>query len=198
MATEAGAREPARSGRPGREAGWRPRRGRGVLCALLASGALALAAGGCAAGRLLPGGPGGGNPMAYAQCMRNNGVPDFPDPRGGGFSVSGNMSGTTVNGVTLQETQAQYSTAEQACRQYQGAQNAGGPASPQQQQAALAYAQCMRAHGVPDFPDPKVTAHSFTVHIPSGTDAQSPQFQAAQTACQSLMPEPPGRRGAGG
>ena len=55
-----------------------------------------------------------------------------------------------------------------------------GPAS------TLAHAECMRSHGVPDFPDPG------PIHIDVGThpdlDPSSPAFVAAQKACLSLQP----------
>ena len=53
---------------------------------------------------------------------------------------------------------------------------------------ALAYAKCMRSHGIPDFPDPTVqdNAHEKGVgfSMPAGVDANSPQFKSAAKACQ--------------
>lgn len=158
---------------------------------LLAAGVLAALTAGCGS---IPGtgaaASGGRNALAFSACMRSHGVPDYPDPRNGGFEAKGTPSTTTVNGVTLTESQAQIGTARQACQQYLGSPGGGGPPSPQQERAALAYATCMRSHGIPNFPDPKVTASSFTIHLPSGVDPKSPQFQAAKRACQSLLPRP--------
>jgi hypothetical protein len=51
----------------------------------------------------------------------------------------------------------------------------------------------MRAHGVPNFPDPQTT--NGGIGVPSGftfdtsgrnLDQKSPQYQAANQACQSL------------
>jgi hypothetical protein len=53
-----------------------------------------------------------------------------------------------------------------------------GPKSP------VAYAACMRSHGVPGFPDP---GRSGRFSLGSSIDPSSPQFQAAQKACQSLL-----------
>jgi CubicO group peptidase (beta-lactamase class C family) len=50
----------------------------------------------------------------------------------------------------------------------------------------LAYAECMRAHGVGDFPDP-VDGH-IVLTPASGINLSSPQFEAASTACASLAP----------
>jgi hypothetical protein len=61
--------------------------------------------------------------------------------------------------------------------------------------AGLTYAKCMRSHGVPSFPDPKVgsnggmrieaTPGSMRVN---GVPVNAPAFQAAMTACRSKLP----------
>jgi hypothetical protein len=50
----------------------------------------------------------------------------------------------------------------------------------------VAYAKCMRSHGVPRFPDPNSTG-GFNANGP-GVDPRAPQYQAAAKACMSLMP----------
>jgi len=59
------------------------------------------------------------------------------------------------------------------------------------------FAACMRAHGVPQFPDP--TNNGTTLHIQVGPaqalDPASPQYQSAQAACGSLVPGGLGLRG---
>jgi hypothetical protein len=60
-------------------------------------------------------------------------------------------------------------------------------ASQQAQQTArgLKFARCMRSHGVPNFPDPKVVSRSGgseRVYLP-GVNPQSPAFQTAAKAC---------------
>jgi hypothetical protein len=51
----------------------------------------------------------------------------------------------------------------------------------------LKFAQCMRAHGVPNFPDPSSNG-SIQVGPSSGVDKGSPKFQAALQACQKVLP----------
>jgi len=51
---------------------------------------------------------------------------------------------------------------------------------------AAQYAQCMRTHGVPNFPNP-VDGH-IQLSPASGIDPSSPQFKAASQACASLGP----------
>jgi len=49
-------------------------------------------------------------------------------------------------------------------------------------QAQLAYARCMRAHGVPDFPDPNSNGSGF-----QGVPAGSSQMTAADHVCHHLL-----------
>jgi hypothetical protein len=46
----------------------------------------------------------------------------------------------------------------------------------------LRYAKCIRAHGVPDFPDP--TSEGLRISPSSGIDLNSPAFRAAEKSCQ--------------
>ena len=72
-----------------------------------------------------------------------------------------------------------------------GASSADSTASPQQ--AAIAFAKCMRSSGVPSFPDPNADG-GFLFHASAGMDRSSSLFKAAQAKCQKLMPGggPPG------
>ena len=54
------------------------------------------------------------------------------------------------------------------------------------QARGVAYARCMRAHGVSNFPDPSAGG-GFNVHT-AGIDMSSPAARAARTACESLLP----------
>ena len=63
-----------------------------------------------------------------------------------------------------------------------------GPSSPGALEAdELAYSKCMRAHGVPDFPDPSAGG-GFRVPVGSGTFTSSPASKAAQAKCSKLLP----------
>ena len=48
------------------------------------------------------------------------------------------------------------------------------------------YSDCMRSHGVPDFPDLNANG---SVSLPSSINPQSPAFQSAEGACASLRPQ---------
>jgi hypothetical protein len=47
----------------------------------------------------------------------------------------------------------------------------------------LGYARCMRAHGVPNFPDPRATGG---LAIPNDINSESPAFKSAEQACRKL------------
>jgi hypothetical protein len=60
--------------------------------------------------------------------------------------------------------------------------------SPDPDEALFAYAQCMRDNGLPYFPDPMDGALLLSR---DEFDRDSPAFQAAEAACESLLPQPP-------
>jgi len=65
-----------------------------------------------------------------------------------------------------------------------GSSTASGTPSPEQ--AGVEYSKCMRANGVPSFPDP--TAGGGLFRLPAGSDPSSPAFRTARAKCQKLMP----------
>ncbi|WP_433179431.1 hypothetical protein [Actinoallomurus sp. CA-150999] len=116
--------------------------------------------------------------VKYAECMRKNGVPAFPDPDPNGRVM---LRGTKGSG--LDPESPQFKAASQACKAFapQGAVG-GGQTDP----AMLKFAECMRKNGVPNFPDPQ--GGKLIMKQGSGIDPNSPQFQAAQKTCQKLLP----------
>jgi hypothetical protein len=85
--------------------------------------------------------------LEFANCMRAHGVPNFPDPTGGGGGV--NLEGTGI------DTQSPaFKGARQACAKLTPGAVGGVQATESQFIAALRFAKCMRAHGFPAFPDP--------------------------------------------
>jgi hypothetical protein len=58
-------------------------------------------------------------------------------------------------------------------------------------ESGVAFSRCIRSHGVPSFPDPKVSGQ--TVRMGSPRTIESPAFQSTLRSCQSLLPKgPPG------
>ncbi len=88
--------------------------------------------------------------VKFAACMRSNGVSQFPDP-----SASGRLTIDAVaNGSSVNTNSPAFKQAISACKSLEPAGFTGTKRSSQQQQAGLRFAQCIRANGVPDFPDP--------------------------------------------
>lgn len=122
---------------------------------------------------------GKGNPAAYAQCMRANGIPNFPDPGGAGQGVH-LPAGMDPNSPELRK-------ADTACRKYMPeAPVKDGKGDPWTAADKLKYAQCMRAGGVPRFPDPKADG-SMVIDEASGVDPESAQFKRAAEACKKYQ-----------
>jgi hypothetical protein len=116
--------------------------------------------------------------LAYAQCIRSHGVPDFPDPNAQG---SFNTHGINGNSPVVQA----------AVRTCQHLLPNGGLTQSQQQQALnqlVKYAECMRAHGVPNFPDPQGNGGAGIIINRHTIDTSSPRYRAAARTCQSLSP----------
>jgi len=66
--------------------------------------------------------------------------------------------------------------------------SSGGPPTQaqiqQEQQDAVRFADCVRSHGVSNFPDPTTSPREFK----NALSMQSPAFQSAETACGHLLP----------
>ncbi len=118
--------------------------------------------------------------VAYSQCIRSHGVSNFPDPV---LTPSGHY-GYRTRGID--PNSAAFQGALQACKGLPSPwTSTGQQLSPAEQQAWLTWATCIRAHGVPSFPDP--TFSGSEVHD-SGVASSSPQLQSAMDACKSQMP----------
>jgi hypothetical protein len=180
----------------------------GVVAALLATVALLAAAcssgGGSSSGSRSPSAGGSSrsaSAVAYSACMRSHGVPNYPDP-----DSHGNLTKQGAQQLGVSESQLQ--SAQQACQHLlpdnSGALNAdslrqcesAGNCSHALVQWALTggrkFAQCMRNHGVPKWPDPKTTSEGqpfFPVYDSglshSYTHSQQLRSKAQQCISQS-------------
>jgi hypothetical protein len=118
--------------------------------------------------------------------MRSHGVPNFPDPDSHGTI-------TITVSTSLNPSSPLFQRAESDC---QHLLPPGKTLSQAQQQKmkerALAFAACMRSHGVTKYPDPTFSSGGVSQGLSrkDGIDPNSPIFQAAQKTCQSQ-----GRRG---
>jgi hypothetical protein len=126
--------------------------------------------------------PGANEAVAFSGCMRSNGVAGYPDPGGNGTTPKESLQQLGVSANRFQSALA-------ACRHLLP----GGGSGPSQAQIeqeraqALSYSQCVRSHGVPNFPDP---ASDGRIPDPATLDINqgSPKFQAANQACGRYRP----------
>ena len=125
--------------------------------------------------------------MKFAACMREHGVSDFPDPDASGeLTIDG-----IVNGSSLDPSTAAWKQAIGACKDLQPPGFTGHKRRAEQQDAALEFAQCIREHGVKDFPDPAPDAPLVdTNRIPSSaTDGGMTLLNAAMRKCSDFADE---------
>ena len=174
------------SGHRGRR---RARRRRAGLAAALACLALVAAACSSAAKTGTGAGPAHGSArhseLAFSRCMRAHGISDFPDPSSqGGIALNGGP------GSDLNPSSPLFKAANNACKPLLPPQKALSPAQQAAARAqALAYARCMRAHGISDFPDPNAQGGIALSPKPGGDlEPNNPWFQAANQACQHYQP----------
>jgi hypothetical protein len=119
--------------------------------------------------------------VRFAQCMRDHGVKGFPDPDADGTLTIDDV----LNGSSLDPDAPAWKRATSACQDLQPAGFTGHKRDAAQQDAALVFAQCMRDHGVEDFPDPlKDGPMVDTNRIPSTAQGGGMEvLNAAMQAC---------------
>jgi hypothetical protein len=135
--------------------------------------------------------------IAYAKCMRSNGVPNFPGPKSeGGFLFNAT--------ARIDPSSPAFKAAQAKCHKLLpdgGPPGPGASTHPSAETLArmLSIARCMRRHGVYDFPDPRtsVPANPFgsggngvisdiegvILVFPNTIDEQSPTFAHAASRC---------------
>ena len=130
--------------------------------------------------------------LAFSQCMRENGVPDFPDPEVEDGRIRMRVGGPD-GGQLDPEAMEQ---AQEACQDL--APRGGGSMSEEDRQEMqdrfLEYAQCMRENGY-DMPDPDFSGDGGMFRLQG--EPGDPAFQQAQEACEDQLPGRPGDDDAG-
>jgi hypothetical protein len=123
--------------------------------------------------------------VKFAQCMRENGVSQFPDPDASGkLTIDG-----VLNGSSIDSSSATWQQATSACKDLQPPGYTGdGERSAGEQEAALRFAQCIRENGVPDFPDPAPGQPLVNTNLipSSSTDRGMSILNAAMQKCGDL------------
>jgi len=119
--------------------------------------------------------------VKYSQCMRENGVPDFPDP------VDGRIQLRAQKGSDLDPESDGFKKAQTTCKQYEPAGLGQQGQNAQQQAQALKWVQCMRQNGVPTMPDPQPDGRMLFTGD-NGVDPESQAFKDAQQKCRDQQP----------
>jgi hypothetical protein len=128
--------------------------------------------------------------LAFSQCMRSQGVPNFPDPQ------PGTNNAKFPSAQQLGVSSSKYQATQTACQHLlpAGIDDQFPAAEVQELLIGMrAFSQCMRSHGEPNWPDPAVgpdgrpyfplSSHGYT-----RAAAHSPQLAAKQTECGHLVP----------
>jgi hypothetical protein len=138
---------------------------------------------------------GGSGALAFATCMRANGVPNFPDPTPG-HGLLFSPAGIDLAAPAVKAAQAK-------CHKLL---RNGGPPGPGTQTHAstqtlaklLKIARCMRRHGISEFPDPRTSVPSNVspaeysditdfdgaiLLFPVTINLQAPAYKQALAAC---------------
>lgn len=114
----------------------------------------------------------------WATCMRAHGDPHQADPT---IDTNGVIHITAPSGFDSETFK------NSVCQSYLSAASTalGGNAATQKPDPAklLKFARCMRAHGVPDFPDPSGGGLSIGIKPGSDLNPHNATFKAASTTC---------------
>jgi hypothetical protein len=166
---------------------------RSIACRAVAFAGVCLAVAGC--GSAGPssttttnsggaGGPQGAAAAAFAfsRCMRSHGASNFPDPQ---VTVTPGQTKVAIRAVGKDNGSPQFKAAQQACQHLlPGPQNETPAQRQARTQALLAFARCLRSHGITKFPDPNSQGQLTMEMInAAGVDLHAPGVLTAGKAC---------------
>jgi hypothetical protein len=120
-----------------------------------------------------------------SQCARAHGYPAFPDP----VIDANEIVYPDTAGLDLKET---FRALEQVpeCKALLDQRNVGRPSDPPVSAEDLTklreFAKCVRAHGIPEWPDPRADG-TFPINgTPLENEGKSDRFLSAVDACKSI------------
>ena len=125
--------------------------------------------------------------LAYSKCMRSHGIPVFPDPN---VQDNAHSKGVGFSLGNIDTHSAQFTSATKLCVKQTGFGHITAAQLQAGMNAMLKVAECMRSHGIANFPDPFENSHQIGFNFNgTGIDQNSSRFKAAQTVCRPLMPD---------
>ena len=123
--------------------------------------------------------------LDFVQCMRDNGVPSFPDPVARPDGSFGLQRPVGVPASVLDDALASCQSEAQAI----GLRSDPSAPDTDAQDQLLKLSRCMRKNGIPEFPDPEPGSDVIGgLHgLFSGFDLESPRVARALESCQSVL-----------
>jgi hypothetical protein len=131
--------------------------------------------------------------LKLAKCLREHGINVSTPTAGGPIKIQAQGLGSP----------RQREAAREACKKYAPAENV--KLTPQErverEEAVQKFARCMREHGIKVEAKTAGDGVGIGIHVgrgEGGPNPESPAFEAAQKACQTYLPKPPGGGKPGG
>jgi hypothetical protein len=124
----------------------------------------------------------------YSQCVRDHGIPTFPDLvlLAGHLTIPDNAAGQAGEQALQGNQSARTGCAPIMQQLPAGAQKNQGPSS-QERTNLVKYSQCMRQHGVPEWPDPDANGGFPISGTPLISELKSQRVMTAEQACQQFF-----------
>jgi hypothetical protein len=144
--------------------------------------------------------------LAYAECLRDNGI-DVDDPQAGVGGLRAVLGGgPDSDGPRIDRRSEEFQAANEACSVYLEASRPEIDPEAEQERLVeqLQLAQCIRDSGYPEYPDPAIgtdgrlerTRGRDSADI--GIDPRSPEFREVISACRDELGMEAGGLGPGG
>jgi hypothetical protein len=122
--------------------------------------------------------------LSFTQCMRSNGLSNFPDPNANGQGFGNQQQ------QHQEQSDPHFSAALTTCQHLlPSGSSPQGKATPANADL-VRFAQCMRSHGVRNYPDPNPNVSVASQLAQAGINPNSPSFQTTLQTCDRLVPPP--------
>jgi hypothetical protein len=158
---------------------------RAAFALTIAIGAAGAALAGCGSGSHAGSGARlTGSKLAFAECMRAHAVSGFPDPTPPGDLPAGPFNSVFgfVLPATIDTEAPAFKAAMQSCAKLIIGNRPRPPRS-DNHSPELKFAECMRANGVPDYPDPPAATSGPIQSIGPNVNLDTPAAKHASRVC---------------
>jgi hypothetical protein len=121
----------------------------------------------------------------YSQCVRDHGITDFPDLvyQDGYLALPDDAKGNAA-GDTIRANPTVQDACSPILRQLPANAQKNPPLTDQDRQNLLKFAQCIREHGVPEWPDPKPNGAFPIAGTPLEHQMKATRVTDAEKACK--------------